>query len=169
MGRLHRLLVFSFNEVKGTFLKPNFQADFCLRPGDSWINDFMAVGCHPDPVGARLDPNELRAALDLRPTKATTNEPNDESDATEEGKRGEEDESSHVSKEKDTVKANSDGEAQRDSAATPPQDPLDEKVARACQLPQVPHPFRYPFAETADVEAMLHEVKAKVSLSPPDV
>jgi hypothetical protein len=166
MGRLHRLLVFSFNEVKGTYLKPNFQADFCLRPGNSWINDFLAVGCHPDPVGARLDPNELSTVINRPSANAKVDEANDEGDAAEGGKIGEEEESGHVGKEKDTDKNDSGREAESEPAPPPsaPRNPLDDKVALACRLPETPRPFRYPFAETVDVDAMLHEVKAKVCL-----
>lgn len=45
MGRLHRLLVLSGNDVKAKFLKPIYEVDFCLRPDEKWFGDLLVEGC----------------------------------------------------------------------------------------------------------------------------
>ncbi|GAB1318337.1 hypothetical protein MFIFM68171_08547 [Madurella fahalii] len=158
LGRLHRLAVFSFNEVKGRFLKPDFQADFWLRPGKGWIDEFLAVGCRPSPVG-RLGPeigaDELRAALNPQPAaEVRADQPDDQGNTAESAKPGEK-----HGKEKDSSEADKDSSEQ--PKAGPPPGSLEDRVAQACKLPETLQSFRYHFGETVDVESILDEVKTK--------
>lgn len=164
LGRLHRLLVASSNEVKGKFLKPHFDVDFCLRPGDAWIDDLVALGTRVDPfqVDVKVD-NKVAEMLrqDLVPDASHGNE----KAAPEAGEADSHDPPTKTDapSQQDPGKTSEDEEKEPEIDSVAHEETLEDKVDRACKPPETAAPFRYPFGKTVDIDSMLDEAKTKAS------